>query len=110
VIPKFIGRVEQIDEHWSILRDILLRQGIDVMESLPQKNVRRIEKSGLQKYFHNDALIDKVLRLYGDDVNLFYNDTSIDNLINNSPLPHITPLQSRSLKLSSWLRNYVFDR
>ena len=110
VIPKFVGRVEQIDEHWSILRDILLRQGIDVMESLPQKNVRRIEKSGLQKYFHNDALIDKALQLYGDDVNLFYNDTSIDNLINNSPLPHITPLQSRSLKLSSWLRNYVFNR
>ena len=110
VIPKFVGRVEQIDEHWSILRDILLRQGIDVMESLPQKNVRRSEKGGLQMYFHNDALIDKALRLYGDDVNLFYNDTSIENLINNSPLPHITPLQSRSLQLSSWLRNYVFDR
>ena len=110
VIPKFVGRVEQIDEHWSILRDILLRQGIDVMESLPQKNVRRSEKSGLQMYFHNDALIDKALRIYGDDVNLSYNDTSIDNLINNAPLPHITPLQSRSLKLSRWLRNYVFNR
>ena len=110
VIPKFVGRVEQIDEHWSILRDILQQQGIEVMQSLPQKNVRRIEKVGLQKYFSNDAVIDKALRIYGDDVKLFYNDTSIDNLIDNAPLPQITPLQSRSLKLSSWLRNNVFKR
>ena len=110
VIPKFVGRVEQIDEHWSILRNILIRQGIDVMESLPQKNVRRSEKSGLQKYFYNDALIEKALKLYGDDVSLFYNDTSIDSLITNAPLPHTIPLQSRSLKLSSWLRNHAFMR
>jgi hypothetical protein len=110
VIPKFVGRVEQINEHWSILREILKRQHIDVMESLPQKNVRRSEKMGLQDYFYSDSLIDKVLQLYGDDVKLFYNDTSIDNLIKNGPLQAITPLQSRSLKLSSWLRNYVLKR
>ncbi len=56
---------------WSILRDILKQQGIEVMQSLPQKNVRRIEKVGLQKYFSNDAVIDKALRIYGDDVNYF---------------------------------------
>ena len=110
VIPKFVGRVEQIDEHWDILRNILLREGIHVMESLPQKNVRRSEKNSLKEYFHNDSLISKALKLYGDDVNLFYNDTSIDNLINNVPLPQITPLQSRSLKLSSWLQDHVFNR
>ena len=110
VIPKFVGRVEQINEHWSILRDILLQQGIEVMQSLPQKNVRRREKFSLQKYFYNDAIIAKALKIYGDDVNLFYNDASIDNLIDNAPLPQITPLQSRSLKLSSWLRNHVFKR
>ena len=110
VIPKFVGRVEQIDEHWDILRNILLREGINVMESLPQKNVRRSEKNCLNEYFHNDSLISKALKLYGDDVNLFYNDTSIDNLINNVPLPQITPLQSRSLKLSSWLQDHVFNR
>ena len=41
IVPKFVGRVEQIDEHWAELRDILARKGITVMESLPQKNVRR---------------------------------------------------------------------
>ena len=110
VIPKFVGRVEQIDEHCNILRNILLREGINVMESLPQKNVRRSEKNSLKEYFHNDSLINKALQLYSDDVNLFYNDTSIDNLINNAPLPQITPLQSRSLKLSSWLQDHVFNR
>jgi hypothetical protein len=110
VIPKFVGRVEQIDEHWEILRNILLREGINVMESLPQKNVRRSEKNSLKEYFHNDSLVNKALQLYGDDVNLFYNDTSIDNLIDNAPLPQITPLQSRSLKLSSWLQDHVFNR
>ena len=110
VIPKFVGRVEQIDEHWDILRNILLREGISVMESLPQKNVRRSEKNSLKEYFHNDSLINKALQLYGDDINLFYNDISIDNLIDNAPLPQITPLQSRSLKLSSWLQDHVFNR
>jgi hypothetical protein len=110
VIPKFVGRVEQIDEHWEILRNILLREGINVMESLPQKNVRRSEKNSLKEYFHNDSLVNKALQLYGDDVNLFYNDTSIDNLIDNAPLPQIKPLQSRSLKLSSWLQDHVFNR
>ena len=69
LITKFVGRVEQIDEDWGILRGILQRQGIEVMQSLPQKNVRRIEKISLQKYFHNDALIDKALHIYDDDVN-----------------------------------------
>ena len=110
VIPKFVGRVEQIDEHWDILRNILLREGIHVMESLPQKNVRRSEKNSLKEYFHNDSLINKALQLYSDDVNLFYNDIGIDDLIDNAPLPQIKPLQSRSLKLSRWLRNYVFNR
>ena len=51
IVPKFVGRVEQIDDHWAELRDILARRGIDVMESLPQKNVRRSDRGGLQSYF-----------------------------------------------------------
>ena len=110
IVPKFIGRVEQINDHWAELRDVLGRRGIDVMESLPQKNVRRSDRSGLQSYFKSDALIEKTMRIYGDDVRLFYNDVSVDHLIQNAPLPDINPLHSTSLKLSNWLRSHGFQR
>ena len=110
IVPKFVGRVEQINDHWAELRDILSRRGINVMESLPQKNVRRSDRGGLQSYFNNDALIEKTMRIYGDDVRLFYNDVSVDHLIQNAPLPAINPLHSKGLKLSNWLRTHGFRR
>jgi len=110
IVPKFVGRVEQINDHWAELRDILARRGINVMESLPQKNVRRSDRGGLQSYFNNDALIEKTMRIYGDDVRLFYNDVSVDHLIQNAPLPTINPLHSTGLKLSNWLRTHGFRR
>ena len=75
------------------------------MESLPQKNVRRSDRriGGLQSYFNSDALIEKTMRIYGDDVRLFYNDVSVDHLIQNAPLPAINTLHSKGLKLSNWL-------
>ena len=110
IVPKFIGRVEQIDEHWAELREILCRRGIDLMESLPQKNVRRSDRSGLQNYFKSDALIEKTMQIYGDDVRLFYKDVSVDQLIQNAPLPPINTLHSKGLKLSNWLRAHGFRR
>ena len=110
IVPKFVGRVEQINEHWAELRDIVARQGVEVMESLPQKNVRRSHRGGLQDYFNSDALIEKTLRIYGDDVRLFYNDVSVDHLIQNKPLPAINTLHSKGLKLSNWLRELGFGR
>ena len=110
IVPKFVGRVEQINEHWAELRDILARRGINVMESLPQKNVRRSDRAGLQSHFNSDALIEKAMQIYGDDVRLFYNDVSVDLLIQNAPLPAINPLHSTGLKLSNWLRTHGFRR
>ena len=106
IVPKFVGRVEQINDHWNVLRSILNRQGIDVMESLPQKNVRRTERNSLRSYFHNDCLIDKTIKLYGDDLQLFYSDSSLTQLIENEPLSPVEPLQSRSLNFFSWLHHY----
>ena len=110
IVPKFVGRVEQINDHWSQLRALLQRQGIEVMESLPQKNVRRTERASLRSYFHNDDLINKAISLYGDDCRLFYGDCSHAELIDNHPLAPVPPLQSRSLQLSSWLRDHAFWR
>ena len=65
IVPKFVGRVEQINDHWANCATSFPR-GINVMESLPQKNVRRSDRGGLQSYFNNDALIEKTMRIYGD--------------------------------------------
>ena len=46
------------------------------------------------------------MRIYGDDVQLFYNDVSLDHLIQNAPLPSINPVHSKRLQLSSWLRSH----
>ena len=108
IVPKFVGRVEQIDEHWAELRDILARKGITVMESLPQKNVRRSDGGSLKSYFNSDALIEKTMRIYGDDVRLFYNDVSVDHLIQKAPLPAFNTLHSKGLKLSNWLHSLGF--
>ena len=62
-----------------------------------KKMYNESKKIGLPKHFSNDAVIDKALCIYGYDVHLFHNDTSIDNLIDNAPLPQITALQSHSL-------------
>ena len=58
----------------------------------------------------SDALIEKTLQIYGDDVRLFYNDVSADHLIQNKPLPAINTLHSKGLKLSNWLRELGFGR
>ena len=50
------------------------------------------------------------MQIYGDDVRLFYNDVSVDHLIQNAPLPAINPLHSTGLKLSNWLRSHGFGR
>ena len=61
-------------------------EGIDVMESLPQKNVRRSDRSVACRItspaIHSSK---KQMRIYGDDVRLFYNDVSVDHLIQNAP-------------------------
>ena len=106
IVPKFVGRIEQIDAHWSELRATLARRGINVMKSLPQKNVRRSDRNGLESYFNSDSMIEKTFKIYGDDIRLFYSDVSVDHLIKNHPLPSINPLQSKSLMLSNWLRSH----
>ena len=50
------------------------------------------------------------MRIYGDDVRLFYNDVSVDHLIQKAPLPAFNTLHSKGLKLSNWLRSYGFRR
>ena len=91
LVPKFIGRMEEMDHHWANLRKRMLKQGIKVAKTPPQKNVRRLERNSLRKYFHSSEVVDKTIKLYGKDIEIFYPDASIDDLIENKPLETIHP-------------------
>jgi len=93
LVPKFIGRMEQMNDHWKILRKRMLRRGVRLAKALPEKNVRRSGGRSLTPYFNNARLIDQFLEIYGQDVKLFYSDVSIDTLIANASIPTIRPLK-----------------
>ena len=93
LVPKFIGRMEQMNDHWTILRKRLRRRGVRLAKALPEKNVRRSGDRHLNPYFKSSKLIDQFLEIYGQDVDLFYSDVSIEALIANTSLPSIRPLK-----------------
>lgn len=91
LVPKFVGRMEEMTSHWRYLRKSMNRNGIKIRKTLPHKNSRRSEKKSLHDYFESKDLILKVADLYRDDINIFYPDVSIEHLIQNKPLPSIKP-------------------
>ena len=96
LVPKFIGRMEDMNYHWKILRRRMRRSGIIIAKDLPEKNVRRGgERASLRPYFSNTQLIDQVINIYGRDLELFYPKLSIDQLIDNELVKSERPM-SRS--------------
>ena len=96
LVPKFVGRMEQMNEHWKILRRRLQRDGIKIAKELPEKNVRRGgARSSLRSYFSSTQLIDGFLTIYGRDLELFYSKYSIDQLIDNEIPNNERPIRGR---------------
>ena len=94
LVPKFVGRMEQMNDHWKILRRRLKRDGIKIAKELPEKNVRRGgARSSLRPYFNSTHLIDSFLTIYGRDLELFYSKHSIDQLIDNETLQSQRPMR-----------------
>ena len=93
LVPKFVGRMEEINLHWGYLRKRMNSHDIKIRKTLPHKNSRRTEKKSLREYFNSNNLIDKVVNVYGDDIRIFYPEVSIDDLIENKPLNSIRPQQ-----------------
>ena len=91
LVPKFVGRMEEINLHWAYLRKRMITHGIKVRKVLPHKNLRRAEKQSLRDYYKSDSTIQKVLNVYGDDLKIFYPEVSIDQLIENETLDPINP-------------------
>ena len=93
IVPKFVGRMEHIDDHWKRLRKRMKLEGLPTLGLLPQKNVRRDDRKDIGHYFKTSTLIDQVLERYAIDFKRFYGDYSIDKLILGEHLEKQPPLQ-----------------
>lgn len=93
LVPKFVGRMEHMDDHWESLRRRLRKENLPVLGKLPQKNVRRASGTPLTDFFSSAALIDKVAQRYHRDLELFYSKSSIASLASGEPLEPNAPLQ-----------------
>ena len=98
LVPKFVGRMEHIDEHWRRLRRRMKLEGLPTLGPLPQKNVRRDGRSDIRDLFNNNALIDQVLERYALDFKRFYSDYSIETLLQGDNLQKQPPLQRGVIK------------
>ena len=98
LVPKFVGRMEHIDDHWKRLRKRMKLEGLPTLGLLPQKNVRRDDRKDIGNYFKTSILIDQVLERYAIDIKRFYGDYSIDKLISGEDLAKHPPLQRGVVK------------
>ena len=98
LVPKFVGRMEHIDDHWKRLRKRMKLEGLPTLGLLPQKNVRRDDRKDIGNYFKTSILIDQVLERYAIDFKRFYGEYSIDNLIRGERLEKHPPLQRGVVK------------
>ena len=93
LVPKFVGRMEHINDHWRRLRGRMKLEGLPTLGALPMKNVRREGRSDIRDLFASSALIDQVLERYEQDFKRFYGMYSIDSLLNGDALQKLPPLQ-----------------
>ena len=96
LVPKFIGRMEHMSDHWQRLRRRMKQEGLPTLGDLPLKNVRRDGRSDIRKLFNTSNLVNKVLERYEQDFNLFYSDYSVEELLNGDGLKKLPPLQRKS--------------
>ena len=99
LVPKFVGRMEHINEHWQALRRRMKRESLPVLGKLPQKNVRRQGRSDILEQFNSAKLIDAVLERYAQDFEYFYSPYSVENLLQGDQLEKHPPLQRGGSKL-----------
>jgi len=82
VIPNFIGHFETIERDWCYLQKQLRRERLPHLGELPQKNVRRkSDRRDIQNYFADPGFIRTVANRYGDDLEMFYGNKTIGELI-----------------------------
>ena len=107
LVPKFVGRMEHMTDHWRRLRRRMKLEGLPTLGAIPQKNVRREGRSDIRVLFHSIVLIDMVIERYQQDLNRFYGDYSIDTLLDGQPLNKLPPLQRGVVKAKKRQRAQV---
>ena len=98
LVPKFVGRMEHMNDHWRRLRRRMKLEGLPSLGAIPQKNVRREGRNDIRILFHSTALIDMVIERYEGDFNRFYSDYSVDVLLDGDQLNKLPPLQRGVIK------------
>ena len=98
LVPKFIGRMEHMTDHWRRLSRRMKLEGLPTLGAIPQKNVRREGRSDIRVLFHCTTLIDMVIERYEQDFKRFYSDYSLDLLLDGHPLNKLPPLQRGVVK------------
>ena len=93
LVPKFVGRMEHINEHWRALRRRMRRENLPTLGKLPSKNVRRKGREDILNRFNTTDLIDTVLERYSQDFERFYAAYSVDELLKGDQLIKQPPLQ-----------------
>lgn len=95
LIPKFVGRMEHMSDHWQELRRRMRKEGLPTLGKLPLKNVRRDGRSDIRDLFNSTSLIDKVLERYELDFKKFYSKYSVNDLLDGDNLKNLPPLQRK---------------
>lgn len=98
LVPKFVGRMEHMTDHWRRLRSRMKLEGLPTLGAIPQKNVRREGRSDIRILFHSTAMIDMVIERYEQDFKRFYSDYSLDRLLDGHQLNKLPPLQRGVVK------------
>lgn len=93
LVPKFVGRLEQIETHWASLRRRMRREGLPTLGKLPEKNRRREKTDDLSQYFSNSDIIRRIAERYRRDIEMFYPDININDLARNSFATDAAPIQ-----------------
>ena len=98
LVPKFVGRMEHINDHWRRLKGRMQLEGLPTLGLLPMKNVRREGRTDIRNLFSSLTLIDQVLERYEQDFKRFYGMYSVDSLLNGDALQKLPPLQRGVVK------------
>ena len=93
LVPKFVGRMEHMDDHWRFLRRRMRLEKLPTLGGLPKKNVRRDNRNDILDSFSSQSLIDCVLERYEEDFKRFYNKYTTDQLLKGEPLENYKPIQ-----------------